>query len=92
MNFSLASVLQTPAKISQPARQKKFTIICKDKFLVRKYCSKNFLNEVHFQNMFYKKKSSKMNAQKYKHIDEIQTNFEIILKKVFFSKFLTLFC
>ena len=61
MNFSLASVLQTPTKISQPDRQKMFTIMYKEN-LVRKYRSKNFLNEVHFLNKFYKTKFSKMNA------------------------------
>jgi hypothetical protein len=77
MNFTLASVLQTPAKISQPARQKKFTIMYKEN-LVRKYCSKNFLNEVHFQNMFYKNKFSKMNDM-FKNINT-QTKYKQFLK------------
>jgi hypothetical protein len=63
MNFSLVSVLQTPAKISQPEGQKMFTIMYKENFNKEiLYEAKIFLNEVHFLNMFYKKKFSKMNA------------------------------
>ncbi len=61
MNFSLESVLQTPAKISQPDRQKMFTIMYKENFS-KEILKKIFLNEVHFLNKFYKTKFSKMNA------------------------------
>jgi hypothetical protein len=61
MNFPLASVLQTPAKISQPARQKSCLQSCTNKNVVRNIMTK-FFNEVHFLNMLSKNKFSKMNA------------------------------
>ncbi len=54
-------MLQTPVKTSQPARQKSCLQSCTNKTVVRKYYDKIFSYEVHFLNMLYKNKFSKMN-------------------------------
>ena len=65
IKFIWTSPLRQCCKLQQrfPSQiGKKCLQSCTKKNLVRKYCSKNFLNEVHFLNKFYKTKFSKINA------------------------------
>jgi hypothetical protein len=91
MNFPLVSVLSVSAKISQSAGQKSCLLSCANKVVVRKYCKNFFLTKIHFLNMLYKNKFSKVKAifknintlKKFKKIFEIL--FKQIAKSVFYN-------
>jgi len=78
IKFIWTSPLRQCCKLQQrfPSQiGKKCLQSCTKKNLVRKYCSKIFLNEVHFLNKFYKPKFSKMNAM-FKNINK-KTKYNI---------------